>query len=79
MVINNLTDNIVRIVSFCRTSKKKDQIMRRLNFNDLELEAYTAILMRQKLLERNLNEYQTTNQGKSYLDRRDKVHIISKK
>ncbi len=79
MVINNLTDNIVRIVSFCRISKKKDQIMRRLNFNDLEIEAYTAILMRQKLIEQNLKEYQTTNQGNSYLDRRDKVHIISKK
>ncbi len=79
MVINNLTDNIVRIVSFCRTSKKKDQIMRRLNFNDLEIEAYTAILMRQKLIEQNLKEYQTTNQGNSYLDRRDKVQIFSKK
>ncbi len=79
MVINNLTDNIVRIVSFCRTSKKKDQIMRRLNFNDLEIEAYTAILMRQKLIEENLKEYQTTNQGNSYLDRRDKVQIFSKK
>ncbi len=79
MVINNLTDNIVRIVSFCRTAKKKDQIMRKLNYNDLEIEAYTAILMRQKLLERTLKEYQTTNHGNSYLDIRDKVQIISKK
>ncbi len=79
MVINNLTDNIVRIVSFCRTAKKKDQIMRKLNYNDLEIEAYTAILMTQKLLERNLKEYQTTNQGNSYLDTRDKVQTISQK
>ncbi len=53
--------------------------MRRLNFNDLEIEAYTAILVRQKLLERNLKEYQTTKHGNSFLDRRDKVQIISKK
>ena len=76
---NNLTVNIARIVSFCRTSKKRDQIMRELNFNELEIEAYTSILIRQRLLEENLEEYRTTFQGNSYLDTRDKVEVALRK
>jgi len=76
---NNLTANIARIVSFCRTSKKRDQIMRELNFNELEIEAYTSILIRQRLLEENLEEYRTTFQGNSYLDTRDKVEVALRK
>jgi hypothetical protein len=39
----------------------------------LEADAYTAILIRQGLLEKNLKEYQTTIQGNSYLDTMDRV------
>jgi predicted transcriptional regulator len=68
-----LIENSARIVNYCRTSRRKVQIMTEMNFNDLEVDAYTAILIRQGLLEKNLKEYQTTIQGNSYLDTMDRV------
>ena len=79
MGINNLTVNVGRIVSYCKTSKRKPQIMRDLNLNELEIEAFTTILIRQRLLEQNFNGYQTTPQGNSYLDTREKVEIALRK
>jgi hypothetical protein len=76
---NRLIQNIARIVSYCRTSRRESQIMKEMNFNDLETEAYTAILIRQRLLERNLREYRTTNQGNLYLELRDRVEVALRK
>lgn len=79
MVYNNLTENIARIVRYCKTSRRKTQIMKEMNFSDLEIEAYTAILIRQQLLEQNFREYRTTKQGDSYLDTRNRVEITLRK
>jgi len=79
MVSSNRIENIARIVSYCKTSRRKAQIMREMNLNDLEIEAYTAILIRQRLLEQNFTEYRTTKQGNSYLDTRDRVEITLRK
>jgi len=69
----DLVENTARIVNYCKRSKRKVQIMTEMNFNDLEADAYTAILIRQGLLEKNLKEYQTTMQGNSYLDTIERV------
>ena len=69
----DLVENTARIVNYCKRSRRKVQIMTEMNFNDLEADAYTTILIRQGLLGKNLKEYQTTTQGNSYLDTMDRV------
>jgi predicted transcriptional regulator len=72
---SGVVENFARIVSYCRTSRRKAQIMREMNFNDLETDAYTTILVRQSLLEEDFGEYRTTEKGRSYLDTRSRVKI----
>jgi len=67
------------IVNYCKTSRRKVQIMTEMSLNDLEAEAYTTILIRQRLLEKNVKEYQTTIQGNSYLDTMDRVRSFLRK
>lgn len=73
MAGNTLFENTARIMHYCRTWRRKFQIMSALDLNDVEAEAYTAILTRQRLLEANLERYRTTHQGLSYLDIKDRV------
>lgn len=79
MFKSGLIDNVVKIVDYCKTSRSKDQLKREMNLNDLEIEAFTGFLIRQKLLELNSREYRTTRQGNSYLDTRDRVRIALRK
>jgi predicted transcriptional regulator len=72
----DLVENTARIVNYSKRSKRKVQIMTEMNFNDLEADAFTAILIRQGLLEKNLKEYQTTTQGNSYLDTIERVKNV---
>ncbi len=72
---SGIVEDFARIVSYCRTSRRKAQIMREMNLSDLEADAYTAILVRQSLLEEDFDEYRTTEKGRSYLDTRDRVKI----
>ncbi|MCW4054327.1 MAG: hypothetical protein NWE84_05335 [Candidatus Bathyarchaeota archaeon] len=78
MTSGNLTENIAKIVSYCTTSKSKAQIMSEMSFNDSEIDAYTAILIRYRLIEQDFKEYRTTKLGMSYLDTRNRVRIASK-
>ena len=75
MSSSGIIDNFARIVSYCRTSRRKAQIMREMRFSDLETDAYTTILIRQSLLEENFSEYLTTEKGRSYLDTRERVKV----
>ena len=75
MSSSGIIDNFARIVSYCRTSRRKAQIMREMRFSDLETDAYTTILIRQSLLEENFSEYLTTEKGVSYLDTRERVKV----
>jgi len=75
MSSSNIVENFARIVSYCKKSRRKDQIMTAMNFNDLETEAYTTILIRQRLIEQNFNKYQTTMKGNSYLDTRNRIEV----
>ena len=75
MSSSGIIDNFARIVSYCRTSRRKAQIMREMRFSDLEADAYTTILIRQSLLEENFSEYLTTEKGRSYLDTRERVKV----
>ena len=75
MSSSNIVENFARIVSYCKKSRRKDQIMTAMNFNDLETEAYTTILIRQRLIEQNFNKYQTTMKGNSYLDNRNRIEV----
>ena len=72
----DLVEKTARIVNYCKTSRRKVQIMTEMSLNDLEAEAYTTILIRQGLLEKNVKEYQTTIQGNSYLDTMDRVRSV---
>jgi len=49
--------------------------MAAMNFSDLETEAYTTILIRQRLIEQIFNKYQTTLKGNSYLDTRNRIEV----
>ena len=75
MSSSSIIDNFARIVSYCRTSRRKAQIMREMRFSDLETDAYTTILIRQSLLEENFSEYRATEKGRSYLDTRERVKV----
>ena len=75
MSSSNIVENFARIVSYCKKSRRKDQIMTAMNFSDLETEAYTTILIRQRLIEQNFNKYQTTMKGNSYLDNRNRIEV----
>jgi len=75
MSSSNIVENFARIVSYCKKSRRKDQIMTAMNFSDLETEAYTTILIRQRLIEQNFNKYQTTKKGNSYLDTRNRIEV----
>ena len=75
MSSRNIVENFARIVSYCKKSRRKDQIMTAMNFSDLETEAYTTILIRQRLIEQNFNKYQTTMKGNSYLDTRNRIEV----
>ena len=75
MSSSNIVENFARIVSYCKKSRRKDQIMTAMNFNDLETEAYTTILIRQRLIEQIFNKYQTTFKGNSYLDTRNRIEV----
>ena len=69
----DLVENTARIVNYCKRSRRKVQIMTEMNFNDLEADAYTAILIRQGLLGKNLKEFHATMLGNFYLDTMDRV------
>jgi len=72
---SSIVEYFARIVSYCRTSRKKSQIMAEMNLNDIEAEAFTAILIRQRLLDQNFDRYQTTERGHSYLDTRNRLEV----
>ncbi len=75
MSSSNIVENFPRIVSYCKKFRRKDQIMTAMNFSDLETEAYTTILIHQRLIEHNFNKYQTTMKGNSYLDTRTRIEV----
>jgi len=75
MSSGNLVEDFARIVSYCKTSKRRSQIMTEMSMSDIETEAFTRILIRQSLLEQNFNGYQTTKRGNSYLDTRSRIEV----
>ncbi len=79
MSVANTVENYARLLSYCKTSKKKAQIMAELSLNDIEADAYTSILVRQRLLERTFDKYLATTQGNSYLDTRNRIEVAIKK
>ncbi len=79
MSSGNLVEDFARIVSYCKTSKSRSQIMTEMSMSDIETEAFTRILIRQSLLEQNFNGYQTTKRGYSYLDTRSRIEVAMRR
>jgi len=79
MSSGDMVEDFARIVGYCKTSKRKSQIMTQMSMSDIETEAFTRILIRQSLLEQNFNGYQTTKRGSSYLDTRSRIEVAMRR
>ena len=75
----DMVEDFARIVSYCKTSKRKSQIMTQMSMSEIETEAFTRILVHQSLLEQNLNGYQTTKRGYYYLDTRSRIEVAMRR
>jgi predicted transcriptional regulator len=64
------------IIRFCETSKDKGRIMNRLSLNEVQAEAYLAILTRQSMLMQNNGKYGITVKGQEYLSSYERLRKI---
>lgn len=61
-------DIIAEILVYCEQQKTKTSIMYNTNLNYAQLKKQMKLLTSQKLLERKINKYQTTEKGIHYLE-----------
>jgi predicted transcriptional regulator len=79
MSSNDKTILMVEIVRFCQSVRDKDQIMNRMNLNNVYAESYLSILTRQRLLMKNNDKYLRTKQGNDFLIVHDMFRKIVQK
>jgi predicted transcriptional regulator len=67
---------VSHIMRICETSKDKNRIMQQVGLNDVLLESYLTILIRQSMLTQNNGKYLLTNKGQGYLSSYNRLQKI---